>query len=342
MPVAFGRSFGTVESQMSSSKHRFCPKSSSFGSCRVLLLVVAAVCFGGLAEARAQSPAKVPAKETGSELVSTEVFASVGIVTPGTPFELAIKYTMKPDWHIYWRNAGGSGMPPEMKIVIPKGYTLGPTRWPTPEVFPGAEPSYGYSKEVVLLVPITPPPKLHTGNLKIKFALDWLVCRKACLFGSREHVLQIRTNSGPMVAPITSARRSLLATWRARMPKPIQTVVGASARVDGERLILEGPLGGTAESVWFYPDDTPGVLPAKPGPIRGRIEGDRFRIDVPLVIQPENALGEPLRAAGLIVARSPDSSSIMPSISFEIPIPTSESSSSGVTTPGTHAPADGG
>ena len=57
MPVTFGRSFGTVESQMPPSKHRFCPRSSSVGSCRVLLLVMVAACFGGVAEARALSAA---------------------------------------------------------------------------------------------------------------------------------------------------------------------------------------------------------------------------------------------------------------------------------------------
>lgn len=275
---------------------------------------------------------------TGASLVSTSVFASVDAIQAGEPFELAIRYRMKPHWHIYWQNAGGSGMPPNIDVVAPDGFQIGAVRWPTPEVFPGAEPSYGYSGETVLLVPVTPPATIKSTSVEITVGLDWLVCKTACLFGNRSHTLRLPVTEDDR--SVESEHQGLFETWRKRMPVPAKSITGMTLRLDGENLLMEGPLTG-ARLVWFYPGDTPGVMPTRPGPIKGRLANGRFQFDIPLRIEPDNAPDGELKITGIVVPIPVESGRTMPPISVHLPIPTSESHSSGATTSGTNASAAG-
>ncbi|MCH2145441.1 MAG: hypothetical protein MK082_09895 [Phycisphaerales bacterium] len=287
------------------------------------LFLTACACFD--APVSAQDP-KPP---SGADLVGTSAFASVAAVRPGEPFQVAVRYRMKPHWHIYWKNAGGSGQPPILDLKVPEGFVIGPVQWPTPEVFPGADASYGYAGEVVLLIPVTPPDRLDVDRVSFKLDLEWLVCRRVCLFGNREHLIELPVSTGAEVPPISESHQRLLEHWRARLPRSIRTIKDAGARLEGDRLIVEGPIESEADVVWFYPDDTPGVSPAIPSPVKGRIDAGRFLLDVPLTISPENALGGPLRVAGLVVPRKTGRSSIMiPSIAIELPIPVGDAFSS--------------
>jgi thiol:disulfide interchange protein DsbD len=44
--------------------------------------------------------------------------------------ELALRFRMEEGWHIYWRNPGDSGLPPDIKLTLPAGVTAGEPRWP--------------------------------------------------------------------------------------------------------------------------------------------------------------------------------------------------------------------
>ena len=256
------------------------------------ILVVGMLLPGGTV--RASAPDQDPV--TGASLVDTSVIASVDAIRPGVPFEIAIRYRMKPDWHIYWRNAGGSGMPPGIALEVPEGFEVGEIRWPTPRVFPGAEPSYGYAGEAVLLVPVTPPKEPALSPAEITIELDWLVCKKACLFGARTHELRLPFSAE--AGEVSSELKASFAAWRKLMPRPMTDVPGVSARLREERLLVSGP-ATIADTVWFYPDDTPGVRPRTPGPVPGRVVGGRFIAT--LLRSAGKRPGGPLEAAGLVV-----------------------------------------
>lgn len=260
---------------------------------------------------------------SGEDLVKTEVFASVQAIHPGERFEVAIRYEMAPHWHIYWSNPGDSGVAPTISITAPEGFEVGSVQWPTPEVFRSSEVTYGYSKEVVLLVPVKAPETLDPAELALKVELDWLVCRKVCLFGAREHEIELGVAPPGRDVPAKAAQQRLLAQWRARMPIPMKRASGAVARIRKDHLLLNGP-AGSSKPVWFYPEDTPGVQPSKHGPVEGRVIDGRYVFDIPLVIEPENALGQPLRAAGLVVLGTPGGNRAPRAISIDIPIPTGD------------------
>lgn len=261
----------------------------------------------------AQDHAKPP---SGEDLVKTQLLADVGAVEPGETFHLAVRYEIAPHWHIYWSNPGDSGMPPSISIEAPSGFEVGEILWPRPHVFRAEDLTYGYEKEVLLLVPVKAPVRIAGSSVSFEVALDWFVCRKVCLMGMREQTLTLPlTKVGRPVPPGSRIVRS----WLGKMPIPMQKVRGATARIEGSNLVLSGP-AGTSKPAWFYPDTTPGVAPQAAGPIKGTLQGGRYAFNIPLEIKPENALGKRLRVAG-IVALGPDAGARAIRIDIPVPVP---------------------
>ncbi len=98
-------------------------------------------------------------------------------------FNLGIKFTISPGWYIYWRNPGDAGLAPEVKFEAPTHLKLGEIKFPLPEkIVHNDIVSYGYHKEVILLVPvqITSKEKLRKQNV-IKAKINWLVCSESCV-----------------------------------------------------------------------------------------------------------------------------------------------------------------
>ena len=120
----------------------------------------------GPSVAVAQFPGRtVPAKEkTGSELVTLDASAVADAIrAPGTTM-VAVRFRIEPKWHIYWKNPGESGTPPEIRITGPEGLVAGPILWPRPVVFRNQwETTYGYADEATLLVPVRIDRALDRG-----------------------------------------------------------------------------------------------------------------------------------------------------------------------------------
>ena len=107
------------------------------------------------------------------------------------------------------------------------------------------------------------------------------------------------------------------------MPVPALQAPDTVIRLREDLLLLAGPASGAREAR-FIPESTPGVEVDRPQALLGAVAGGRYRLEIPLKIEPENALGGPLRVAGLIVFRSEEPYRMIPSISFELPVPTAE------------------
>ena len=87
---------------------------------------------------------------------------------------LGVRFQLAPGWHIYWLNPGDSGMATEVEAASDT-VTLGAARFPGPERFlsPGDITSYGWSDEVVVLLPIE-------GEGQVAVEATWLVCKDVC------------------------------------------------------------------------------------------------------------------------------------------------------------------
>lgn len=115
--------------------------------------------------------------------VEAELITNVKSIQPGKEFWVALKLTAKQDWHTYWRNPGDSGLPTTIDWNLPEGFIHSEIQWTYPEVFiVEGIANFGYDKEELLLIKITPPKNLQTNKtVTLKAKASWLACRVECV-----------------------------------------------------------------------------------------------------------------------------------------------------------------
>jgi DsbC/DsbD-like thiol-disulfide interchange protein len=252
-------------------------------------------------QATGTAPVRVaPARaESGESLVSTDLVALDGAIEPGKPFALGVRFTIAPKWHVYWKNPGDSGGAPGILIEVPKGFSVGPVEYPRPVVLEKPEEvTIGYERQVIYRVMITPPATFDglPPAITLVGKLDWMVCHERCLMGRREVKVEL-----PLNAPIPSE----LTAKPGEFPSAAKDL-GIDATLEGETLILRAASLPKGTVLRFLPDVTPGVSygATVPAAVVATDEGATARI--PLTIKPQNALGQPLRAAGLVTLSAAD------------------------------------
>ena len=205
-----------------------------------------------------------PAFQVSSQTVKGVQIVKAELITDASdyskPFTLGIRFEIQPDWYLYWKNPGDSGLPIDITWILPKGWSAAEILHPVPQKIAHENTvSYGYKKEVVLMATITPNGK-SAGELKAK--LDWLVCEKSCVRGKAEVGLDIRNQSEDRRA---EAKRAL-DRWKGILPlvrsKNPVTFQKASASLHGAGLRIEIPFQKTknVQVVDFFPSSSKGIL----------------------------------------------------------------------------------
>lgn len=120
--------------------------------------------------------------------ISVELVSSDVAITPGTPFRLAARFSLKKPWHIYWKNPGKIGLPTKVTFQSSSGIHVGELEWPEPITFtqPGGELGYGYEDEVALGREIITPENFAGDSLTIEAKVKWLGCSPtSCIPGRK-------------------------------------------------------------------------------------------------------------------------------------------------------------
>ncbi|MEH3120297.1 MAG: protein-disulfide reductase DsbD family protein [Methylorubrum populi] len=213
-----------------------------------LALAFALPCAGPAAAQGVLSPAKA------KDLVRARLVAESEALVPGRTVTLGLHMAMKPGWHVYWRNPGDSGLPPEMAWRLPPGFSVGPVRWPVPERIPVQTlMNFGYEGAVTLLVPLKVPTGAAIGDTAhLAGTLSYLVCEEICIPGSVELSLDLPVAASAAPAP---GQAALFARARAALPEaapgPFRTIREAN------RLVLHldrpGPAAGPVSGAAFFP-----------------------------------------------------------------------------------------
>jgi len=194
----------------------------------------------------------------GVQIVKAELLSDASDYSK--PFTVGIRFEIEPDWYLYWKNPGDSGLPIEIEWILPAGWTADELRHPVPQkmVYENTV-SYGYKKEVVLLTTITPKGSSGGG---IKAKLDWLVCEKSCVRGKAEVKIDVKKMSEARRA---DAKRTL-DQWKnllpfARSENPV-TFQKAVASMQGAGLNVEIPFQTKQDVhiVDFFPSSVKGFL----------------------------------------------------------------------------------
>lgn len=124
------------------------------------------------------------AQATGkSEHADASLLLERSAATSGDKFFGALHLKLAEGWHVYWKNAGDSGLPPSATWANSPTVTPGEFRFPTPEAIPLATlMNYGYEKEVTLPFEVQISPDAKAGDqLTIGAKFDYLICADICI-----------------------------------------------------------------------------------------------------------------------------------------------------------------
>ena len=191
------------------------------------------------------------------ELVQVELVAETASVAQAATLWVDVHFTIKPGWHIYWRNPGDSGLPTAIEWHLPPGFSAGSILWPVPERFvQGGIGNYGYAGSADLLVPITAAKDLVSGStVRLAGEASWLVCADICIPGSAMLSLSLPVAAGSVAADPTVAAHFAKIRQQLPVPAPFEARFIADAyayflRVPESALVgLHDPTG------MFFPND---------------------------------------------------------------------------------------
>ena len=181
-------------------------------------------------------------------------------VRPGGTVTVALEEEIRPGWHTYWLNPGDAGAPTEIKWTLPLGWKAGPIQWPYPQREPvGPLMDYGYEGTVWLLVDIHVPADASPGQVNLKAATDWLVCREVCI--PEDSTLGLTLFVDPKAPPPDAISAQTFAAARSKLPAASPWAMHYALAGHLDLYIKEAALAGAAkpvEAVFF---------PSKPGEV---------------------------------------------------------------------------
>jgi thiol:disulfide interchange protein DsbD len=161
--------------------------------------------------------------------VKVEMLVEQTSVQAGASVTLGFHFRMQKGWHIYWQNPGDSGQAPSISWTLPEGFTSGDILWPAPQRIPIPNlADYGYTNEVVLMVPIQAPAKLKPGRF-VRFSAHarWLVCNEICIPGDMNFNARLVVKNHK--AKVSGRHEYLFQMARRSLPKPLPTNWSAGA-----------------------------------------------------------------------------------------------------------------
>lgn len=165
-------------------------------------------------------------------------------VQPGGETELAIELAIQPGWHAYHRVVLDTGAPTTFSFTVPPGVSVGPVRFPRPELGRMADAEYlGHEGKPVFLARLRVAETVPPGtDLRIGVKARALVCKEQCVFVDAAAELHVP------VRPETGAPQhgKLFESARAALPPPLSSargLKGSEARLSAARV----PVGGSGE-----------------------------------------------------------------------------------------------
>jgi DsbC/DsbD-like thiol-disulfide interchange protein len=223
----------------------------------------------------------VPASAQRSHL-TVELLQEQRSIQPGGSVTIGFRFRMEKGWHIYWQNPGDSGQTPSIDWSLPDGYTVGDIQWPVPrKITLSSVGDYGYTNEVLLMVPLHAPADAKPGQMaRISAKVRWLVCQEICIPGSTPSPLHLRipVNRKPpknskFAYYFQAARQRLPAEW------PGDWKAGASVGSKDFRLSVDtgSPLSKAA-TVLFFPLHPAQVDNVAPQALR--LSGSSFQLSL--------------------------------------------------------------
>ncbi|MCB0330047.1 MAG: hypothetical protein KDD70_10295, partial [Bdellovibrionales bacterium] len=137
-------------------------------------LPATSVAFGILLALFLTFPFVAIGAEKGAEL---QLYSDASQAKPGETITVGAYFSISSSWHIFWKEPGEAGLPTTIDVSAPSGFEVGEIQWPEPERFElSGSVSKGYSKEVMLLVPVHIGHDVSFGAKTLEVQVKWLDC----------------------------------------------------------------------------------------------------------------------------------------------------------------------
>jgi thiol:disulfide interchange protein DsbD len=223
---------------------------------RILIATALWLAAAPWATGPAMAQASAPGGPQRTERIEAELVPMSAWAAPGSTAVIAVKQTIQPGWHTYWRNPGDSGGATTLNWSTPAGVTAGEIVWPLPQRqrLSGLM-NYGYSGEVYLPVPVEIPAAARPGTtLPLTVKALFLVCSaEMCVPDELTVRLDLPVREG--AAPLDPRHGAAITRVLETAPRP----AGIEARIVLENGTLaltaaEGPLAGRDPGPsYFFP-----------------------------------------------------------------------------------------
>lgn len=197
-------------------------------------------------------------------------------VPSGGAYQLGLRFQLAPGWHIYFRNPGDAGLPPELSWTLPADDHAGDIIWPAPQrLTEGELVTFGYTGSKLLVVPASGP-----GHLQLH--ADWLVCNNICVPEEADFSLDIA--AGPAQA---SPQAGLFAAAAREVPvaAPFTATISPQAQ-----LAVTGMGSAIPQDAFFVADAPDQVLAARPQAMRAIADGFTLQLTEASAFKPDAAL----------------------------------------------------
>lgn len=214
------------------------------------------------------------------EYTKAELLSEVKSITPGKPFWVVLKLTMRPNWHTYWLNPGDSGLETTIEWELPAGFTASPIQWLPPQRLTlGSLTNFGYNNESFHLVEITPPQDLAVQTQSLSAKASWLVCEETCIPEQADLTLTLPVSLEP-TQPDYSEHQALFSQLRSELPKKVD--IKGSYQLTDTEIIIEIPAaiipGIKIAQLEFYPV-TKGII-KNPAKQNWTLKNDKLQINI--------------------------------------------------------------
>ncbi|MDP4777984.1 MAG: protein-disulfide reductase DsbD family protein [Opitutales bacterium] len=187
--------------------------------------------------------------ETGHAAV--ELVADQAQVTPGSRFNVALRFELEPHWHLYWKNPGSSGLPLDLEWELPEGVAAGAIQWPTPErIELEGEVTYGFEDVVIFVIPITVDEAYAGDNIAINVDAFWLICKELCLPANAS--FQIKLPAGDKL--VESDRSEIIEAAIEEQPASALPWELSARLVNNAQQAVITVEGAVPDELYFYAD----------------------------------------------------------------------------------------
>jgi thiol:disulfide interchange protein len=223
----------------------------------------------------AAAPPKTAPSAVDAPHVRVQLVAPKDQIYPGGADQVGLYFKLEPGWHVYWKNAGDSGEPPQIHWTLPEGVTAGPMEFPAPQRLPlGPLMDFGYENEVLFPVKLDVAPTVKQGKAVLNAHVTWLVCREVCIPGKADLGTMLSMYPGqPPVVTGSAADAELMNRLASTLPTapPAGFAAVFQPTKDGFRLGIT--TGKRERTAVFFPTDQNVLSNPAPQKVRATAKG---------------------------------------------------------------------